>query len=365
MATRPQSRPGILGIAPYVGGEARIAGVDRPIRLASNESALGPSAAAVAAYCSLAGEIHRYPDGNAELLRGTLGRRHGLDQDRIVCGAGSDELIALLLRCYAGPGDEVLYSRHGFLIYPIGTLAVGATPVAAPEQALTTDVDALLERVTSRTRAVFIANPNNPTGTYLGAAELSRLHAALPASVLLAIDSAYAEFVNRNDYEAGVALVDRADNVVMLRTFSKIYALAGLRLGWAYCPLAIADVLNRVRGPFNVSAPAIAAGVAAVEDVAALERARAHNDAWLPWFSDRLSAIGLALTPSVANFVLPRFPDMPDRNADAAFRFLQSRGILTRKMAAYGLPRHLRITIGTGAEMEKVATVLGEFMAGR
>jgi histidinol-phosphate aminotransferase len=364
-AEGPVPRPGILDIAPYVGGEAKIPGVERPIRLASNESALGPSPAAVAAYRSLAREIHRYPDGNGEILRIALGQRHALDPGRIVCGAGSDELIALLLRCYAGPGDEVLHSRHGFLIYPIGALAVGATPVAAPERALTTDVDALLERVTPRTRAVFIANPNNPTGTYLGAAELSRLHAALPASVLLAIDSAYAEFVNRNDYEAGTALVDGAENVVMLRTFSKIYALAGLRLGWAYCPPTIADVLNRVRGPFNVSAPALAAGVAAVEDFAALGRARTHNDAWLPWFSDRLSALGLVLTPSVANFVLPRFPDAPGRNADAAFSFLRSRGILTRKMVAYGLPRHLRITIGTEAEMERVGMVLGEFMAGR
>jgi histidinol-phosphate aminotransferase len=358
-------RPGILDIDPYVGGEAKIAGVERPIRLASNESALGPSAKAMAAYRALAGDIHRYPDGGAETLRAALGRRHALDPAQIVCGAGSDELISLLLRAYAGPGDEVLYSRHGFLMYPIGALAVGATPVAAPERALTTDVDALLERVGPRTRIVFIANPNNPTGTYLGAAELGRLHAGLPPSVLLAIDAAYAEFVNRNDYEAGAALVGRAENVVMLRTFSKIYAMAGLRLGWAYCPPAIADVLNRVRGPFNVSAAALAAGVAAVEDTEAVARARAHNDRWLPWLSERLAALGLPLTPSVGNFVLPRFPDEPGRNADAAFAFLQARGILTRKMAGYGLPQHLRITIGTGEEMESVAAALGEFMGRR
>jgi histidinol-phosphate aminotransferase len=364
-AMAPAPRPRILDIAPYVGGEAKIAGVGRPIRLASNESALGPSAAAMAAYRALAGDIHRYPDGNAEALREAIGQRHGLDPARIVCGAGSDELIALLLRCYAGPDDEVLHSRHGFLIYPIAAQAVGAIPVAAAEPAMTTNVDALIERLTPRTRAVFIANPNNPTGTYIGAAELSRLHAALPPSVLLVIDSAYAEFVNRNDYETGAALVDRADNVVMLRTFSKIYALAGLRLGWAYCPPAVAEVLNRVRGPFNVSAPALAAGVAAVADVAAIERARAHNDAWLRRFSDRLAALGLPLTPSVANFVLPCFPAAPGKNADAAFAFLRSRGILTRKMTAYGLPRHLRITIGTGAEMERVAAELGEFMAQR
>jgi histidinol-phosphate aminotransferase len=230
---------------------------------------------------------------------------------------------------------------------------------------LTADVDALLERVTPHTRLVFIANPNNPTGTYLGAGDLARLHAGLPPSVVLAIDAAYAEFANRNDYEPGAGLVDRADNVVMLRTFSKIYALAGLRLGWAYCPPAIADVLNRVRGPFNVSTPALAAGVAAVEDTASLARARAHNDRWQPWFSERLAALGLPLTPSVGNFVLARFPDEPGHNAEAAFAFLQSNGILTRKVAGYGLLQSLRITIGTGEEMEKVVAVLSEFMTRR
>src|SRR5215469_6582581 len=358
-------RPGILDITPYIGGEAKADGFKRPIRLASNESALGPSPKAVAAYRTLAGEIHRYPDGSAEELREALGRRHGLDPARIVCGAGSDELITLLLRCYAGPGDEVLYSRHGFLMYPINAMAAGATPIAAPERDLTTDVDALLARVTDRTRIIFIANPNNPTGTYLGARELSRLHAALSPSVLLAIDAAYAEFVNRNDYEPGIALVNRAENVVMLRTFSKIYALGALRLGWAYCPPAIADLLNRLRSPFNVSAAAQAAGVAAIEDVDAFNRARNHNARWRAWFSERLTALGLVLTPSVANFVLARFPDNPKRNADAAFGFLQSRGILTRKMGAYGLPQCLRITIGTGSEMETVAERLAEFMAAR
>ena len=358
-------RPGILDISPYVGGEAKVAGIQRPIRLASNESALGPSAKAIAACRALAGEMHRYPDGNAQELREALAQCHGVDPARIVCGAGSDELIGLLLRCYAGPGDEVLYSRHGFLMYPINALAAGATPIAAPERDLTTDVDGFLARVTERTRIVFIANPNNPTGTYLAAGEMARLHAGLPPSVLLAIDAAYAEFVNRNDYDAGIALVNRAENVVMLRTFSKIYALAGLRLGWAYCPPAVADVLNRVRGPFNVSAAAQAAGIAAVDDTEALNRARAHNDQWLPWLSERLAKLGLPLTPSVANFVLARFPDDPRRNADAAFAFLQSRGILTRRMGAYGLPHHLRITIGTGPEMENVAAALAEFMAAR
>jgi histidinol-phosphate aminotransferase len=362
-AAAPVPGPGILDISPYIGGESQAPAGLRPIRLASNESALGPSPKAIAAYRARADDIHRYPDGTAAELRTALGRHYNLDPERIICGAGSDELITLLLRGYAGPGGEVLHSRHGFLMYPIGAQAVGATPVAVPERDLTADVDGFLARITDRTRIVIIANPNNPTGTYLSRSELARLHAGLPSDVLLAVDAAYAEFVNRNDYEPGVELVNRADNVVMLRTFSKIYALAGLRLGWAYCPPAIADVLNRIRGPFNVGAPALAAGVAAVEDVEALARARAHNDRWQPWLTERLAALGLTSTASVGNFVLPRFPDEPRRNAEAAYDFLHARGILTRKMGAYGLPQYLRITIGTGEEMEILAAALAEFMA--
>jgi histidinol-phosphate aminotransferase len=361
-ARAPVPGPGILDIAPYVGGESKAPAGLRPIRLASNESALGPSPKALAAYRALAGEIHRYPDGSAAELRAAIGRHHELDPERIVCGCGSDELIGMLLRAYSGPGGEVLYSRHSFLMYPIGAMSAGATPLAVPERDLTHDVDGFLARLTERTRIVFVANPNNPTGTYLPARELARLHAGLPPDVLLAIDAAYAEFVNRNDYEAGRALVDRADNVVMLRTFSKIYALAGLRLGWAYCPPAIADVLNRIRGPFNVTAPAQAAGVAALDDSEALARARDHNERWRAWLSERLAGLGLKLTPSVGNFVLPRFPDDPKKNAEAAFAFLQSRGILTRKMSAYGLPQYLRISIGTGEEMEAVAAAIAEFL---
>jgi histidinol-phosphate aminotransferase len=248
-------------------------------------------------------------------------------------------------------------------MYPIGAMSVGATPVAAPERDLTVDVDAILARVTPRTRMVFIANPNNPTGTYLSATEMARLHAGLPGNVLLAIDAAYAEFVNRNDYEPGIKLVDAADNVVMLRTFSKIFALAGLRLGWGYFPPAIADVLNRVRGPFNVSAAALAAGVAALNDTEALAKARSHNDRWQPWLNERLAALGLAPTPSVGNFVLPRFSETGKHTADTAFAFLQRHGILTRRMSGYGLPDRIRITVGTGEENERVAATLAEFMA--
>ncbi|MEI7610393.1 MAG: histidinol-phosphate transaminase, partial [Rhodospirillaceae bacterium] len=257
--TAPVPRPGILEIAPYVGGEAKSEGVERLIRLASNEGALGPSPRAASAYQALAGELHRYPDGGSSELTAALARRYGLEGDRIVLGAGSDELLSLIARAYAGPGDEVLFPEYGFLMYAIAARTVGATPVKAPETNLTADVDALLAAVTPRTRILYIANPNNPTGSCLPAAELKRLHAGLPAHVVLVIDAAYAEFVTDPAYSAGEELVRGAENVVMARTFSKLYALAALRLGWAYCSPAIAGVLHRVRGPFNVNAAAQAA----------------------------------------------------------------------------------------------------------
>jgi histidinol-phosphate aminotransferase len=365
MSDTPRPRPGILDIAPYVGGEAKVPGVAKPIRLASNESALGPSPKAIAAYQKLAGEIHRYPDGGSTELRQALARHYGLDAARIICGAGSDELIGLLIRAYAGPGDEVLYSRHGFLMYPIGAKSAGATPVAAPEKNLTADVDALLAAVTPRTRLVFLANPNNPTGTFLNREEVRRLHAGLPRDVVFVVDAAYAEYVTRNDYEAGIELVEEFPNVVMARTFSKIYALGGMRVGWAYCPAGIADVLNRVRSPFNVNAAAQAAAVAALDDVTATDRAREHNDIWLPWLTRQLRDLGLEVNPSVGNFVLVRFAAEPARNADAAFGYLQARGIIPRKMGGYGLPDCLRITIGTEEEMRAVVAAIASFLQAR
>jgi histidinol-phosphate aminotransferase len=361
MALVPTPRPSILGIAPYVGGEARIAGVAKPIRLASNESALGPSPKALAAYHAAADTMFRYPDGHSTELRRALGRRHGLDPDRIVCGLGSDDIIHLVAEAYAGAGDEVIYSRHGFSIYPIVAQIVGAKPIAAPEKNLTFDVDAVLALVTPRTKLVFIANPNNPTGTFIVRDEVKRLHAGLPKSVMLVIDAAYAEFVTRNDYEPGQELAASEPNVVMTRTFSKIYAMGGLRLGWSYSSAAVADVLNRIRGPFNVNSAAQAAGVAAVEDVAAVDRAREHNDIWRPWLIRELTALGLALTPAVANFVLARFP-APPKDADAAWDFLRARGILVRKLGVYHLPQYLRITIGTEDEMRAVVAALQEFL---
>jgi histidinol-phosphate aminotransferase len=355
-------RPGILEIEPYVGGRSEIAGASRVIKLSANESAIGPSPNAIEAYRAAAATIHRYPDGDASALRVAIGRRFQLEPARILCGAGSDELIQLLMRAYAGPGDEVLYSAHGFLMYKLSALGVGAMPVAAPERQLTTDVDALLARLNSRTRMVFIANPNNPTGSYLSADELERLHAGLPEDVLLVIDAAYAEYVRRNDYTAGIELVDRAANVVMTRTFSKLFGLAALRLGWLYAPPNVIDVLQRLRGPFNVSTPAQVAGVAALEDQDHQERSRAHNERWLPWLAEALAGLGLQVHPSIANFVLVEFtPDGPN-SAAAASAWLERRGVIARPMAAYGLPQCLRISVGLEAENRAAVDALREFV---
>ncbi|WP_119303494.1 pyridoxal phosphate-dependent aminotransferase [Dongia deserti] len=357
-------RPGILDIAAYVPGDHSLPGEGPIHRMASNEGALGASPDAVEAYRTLAAELHRYPDGATKSLRVALGREHNIDPEQIVCGAGSDDVLQLLVRAYAGPGDDVLYSQHGFLVYPIAAKAVGATPVAAPETDLRTDVDALLKAVTPRTRICFVANPNNPTGSYVTHDELKRLRAGLPENVLLVIDAAYAEYVDVPDYETGLDMVRGADNVVMTRTFSKIFGLAALRLGWAYCPPAIADVLNRIRGPFNVPAPAQAAGVAALADRGHLAKAKAHNDYWLPWFTQRMRALGLHPYPSVANFVLVKFPADPKLNAEAALKFLNAQRILPRRVAAYGLPDCLRITIAEESAVKACADALEAFVKG-
>lgn len=360
----PTPKSGILAISPYVGGESSLPGVERVIKLSSNEGALGPSPKAVAAFHATGDELHRYPDGGAKRLRDLLAERWGLEAERIVCGNGSDDLLLLLTRAYAGPGDEVLYSRHGFAIYPISAQACGATPVAAPETDLTANVDHLLAAVTPRTRIVFLANPNNPTGTYLPADEVKRLRAGLPSDVLLVLDAAYAEYLDRNDYEDGSQLVRESENVVMTRTFSKIFALGGLRLGWAYCPPAIADVLNRIRLPFNASISALAAGEAALMDRDYMDLVRRHNDYWRDWFAGEILRLRLSVVSGgVGNFVLVGFPEQEGRNAKAADQFLRGRGIITRGVAGYGLPAHLRITIGREDEMRACAKALSDFVS--
>ena len=364
VVTAPIARPGILDIAAYVPGESKAGGALPPAKLSSNETPLGPSPAAIAAFKLAAGELERYPDGQATRLREAIARRYGLDAARIVCGSGSDELLGMLARGYLGPGDEAIYTEHGFLVYRIAILTNGATPVVVPERDLKTDVDAILAAVTPKTRVVFLANPNNPTGTYIPIEEVRRLRAGLRGDILLVLDAAYCEYVSKNDYEAGLELVATTNNTVMTRTFSKIYGLAALRIGWAYCPPEIADVLNRIRGPFNLSAPAIAAGAAAIEDIEHTERARLHNDKWLPWVTSELENLGLKVTPSVANFVLFHFDGIEGKTASEADEFLKSQGIIVRKVGAYGFPNALRMTIGSEADNKRVIEALARYLKG-
>lgn len=347
----PIPRPGILDIAPYVPGAQAAAGHEQPVRLASNENPLGCSPRACEAYRDLAAELHLYPDGGAVALREAIADAHELEADRIVCGAGSDELIALCARAYAGVGDRVVYSQYGFLMYRLSTLAVGATPVAVPEADYRASVDGLIAAGgVPGTTVVFLANPNNPTGTWLPSAEIRRLRASLPPQVLLVLDSAYAEYMRQDIYEDGTTLVRESvgagDNVVMLKTFSKLHGLAALRLGWAYCPPAVADVLNRVRGPFNVSAAAQAAGIGALGDIGHQERSVAHNETWRPWLADAMRELGLEVPGDAGNFVLARFPKRLGKAPAEVVAFLAARGILVRPVASYGLADSLRITVG-------------------
>ncbi len=362
--TTPKPRPGVLDIAAYAGGESKIDGFERVIKLSSNEGALGPSDLAVNAMTGAARGVHRYPDGGAAKLRAAIAEVHGLDADRIVCGAGSDEIISLLCQAYVGAGDETVYSEHGFMMYAISTKAAGGVPVMAKEENLTANVDNLLAAVTDKTRIMFIANPNNPTGTWLPRSELERLRARLREDVLLVIDGAYAEYMSDPDYEPGAALAGASDNTVMTRTFSKIYAMGGARLGWGYAPETVADALNRVRGPFNVSAPALAGGAAAVRDLDFIERSRAHNDEWLKRTRDAMRLLGLETPDGRGNFILVRFPDVKGQTAADADGYLKSRGVIVRRVAGYGLPDCLRVTIGAADEMELFIAHMRTFMGG-
>ena len=354
----PTPKKGIMDIHAYVPGKSG-AKIGKVFKLSSNESALGASPKATAAFTDATKDLALYPDGSALALREAIAKRHGLKAQCIICGTGSDELLQLLAHAYLGPGDEAIYSQFGFLVYPIAISSNGAKAVVAPEHEFRADVGEILSRVTAKTKIVFLANPNNPTGTYLTAAEVSRLHQGLPQHVLLVLDAAYAEFVMANDYDAGVALVENHDNVVMTRTFSKIYGLAGLRLGWAYCPPAIADVLNRIRGPFNINLPALRAGVAAVEDQNFVDASVAHNTKWLNWLSTEIVKLGYKVTPSVGNFLLIHF-NTPEQ-AKAADDFLSSRGLILRAVGSYGLPSALRLSVGTEEANYAVVAVLKEF----
>lgn len=356
-----QPRPGLLDIKPYVPGAAAPKGASK---LSSNENALGCSPKAAEAFKEAAASLHIYPDGGATKLRDAIAEEEKLDAARIVCGAGSDELLQLIGRAYLDPGDKVVQSQYGFLVYRLVAMQSGAEIVSAPETNYTADVDALLKTAGEDAKIVFLANPNNPTGTWITGAEVRRLREGLPKDTLLVLDGAYEEFVDAPGYEDPMGLVDEYENVVVTRTFSKIHGLAGLRLGWMYGPKEIVDVIHRVRGPFNVNLPAMEAGVAAIRDRAFLKTSKEHNDRWVAYLTQQIGGLGLEVTPSVCNFVLVHFPAGSGRSADDAAAFLASKGLIVRPLQPYGLPDALRISVGLEDDNRRVVEALGEFVEG-
>lgn len=354
-AIRPQ--PGILDIALYEGGSSSIAGMTNAIKLSSNENPFGPSDRAKDVYQRAVHTLHRYPNTDHASLRHAIAEVHKLDPARVICGVGSDEIITLLCQAYAGPKEEVVFTEHGFLMYRISALAVGATPVEVRERERTTDVDAILAACNTRTRLVFIANPNNPTGTMISAPEVARLAAGLPPKALLVLDGAYAEYVD--GYDGGAALIEQRDNVVMTRTFSKIYGLGGLRVGWGYGPKEIIDVLNRIRGPFNLSTSQLETAEAAVRDQEHVTRCRAENTRMRAWLAAALAELGVPSDTSMANFVLARFSSVEE--AEACDDFLKTQGLIVRRVGGYKLPHCLRITVGDESSCRRVAHAVGQF----
>ncbi|MFZ1468684.1 MAG: histidinol-phosphate transaminase [Paracoccaceae bacterium] len=352
---RPQ--PGILDIAPYVGGKAGVAGATNVVKLSSNENPFGPSPKAKDAFLRAVHNLHRYPSTEHAELRAAIADVHRLDPARIICGVGSDEIIQMLASAYAGPRDEVVFTEHGFLMYRISALAVGATPVEVRERERVTDVDTILSACNMRTRLVFIANPNNPTGTMISPADVQRLAEGIPKQTLLVLDGAYAEYVE--GFDAGLALLESRENVVMTRTFSKIYGLGGLRIGWGYGPAAVIDVLNRIRQPFNLSAAQTDAAEAAVRDQDYVVKCRTENARMRTWLASALAELGIPSDVSSANFILARFASPEE--AQACDAFLQTEGLLVRQVAGYNLPNCLRITIGDESSCRRVAHAVARF----
>ena len=356
--TKITPQPGIMDIELYQGGASHVEGLTNVVKLSSNENPFGPSEAAKEAFRKAAFDLHRYPSTDHASLREAIGQVHGVDPARVICGVGSDEIIAFLCQAYAGPGDEVIHTEHGFALYKIGAMANGATPVEVRERERVTDVDAILAACTERTRLVFVANPNDPTGTMIGEGELTRLADGLPPQTLLVIDGAYAEYVE--GYDGGAGLVDRRDNVVMTRTFSKLYGLGGLRVGWGYGPSHVIDVLNRIRGPFNLSQAALVTAEAAVRDTAWAEKCRNDNTRMRAWLAEALAGHGVPSDTSMANFILARFPTRAA--AEACDEYLKSEGLIVRRVAGYKLPNCLRITVGDEPSCRRVAHAVGQFM---
>jgi histidinol-phosphate aminotransferase len=361
-ADRPSPKPGILDITPYKPGKSKAEGVADPIKLSANENILGASPAAKAAMIAAAERLNLYPDGRSDALRHAVARHFDLEPERLVFGDGTDELLHLINQVYLEPGDNIIQGQYGFGAYAIGARACQAEVRFAPEPNLRLDVDEILKLADDRTRLVFITQPANPTGTWLDVREIERLHAGLPPRVMLVIDAAYAEFNRDPAFDDGLKLARRADNVIVTHTFSKIYGLAALRIGWAYAPLEAADAIDRVRPPFNTSIAGQEAAIAALGDQEFVARSLALVERWRPWLTQQLGGLGLEVTPSAANFIMVGFPATPGRTAAEAEAFLASKGYLVRGVANYGLPHHLRITIGIEAHNRAIVELLAEFL---
>lgn len=357
MTNAIQPQPGISDIVVYKGGESHIAGRNDVLKLSSNENPFGASEEAQKALVASRLELHRYPPSDHAKLRSAIAEVHNLDAERVICGAGSDEIITFLCQAYAGPGDEVIHTEHGFSMYRIATLAAGASPVVVPERYRVVDVDAILAGVTSRSRLVFVTNPGNPTSTMVGGNDLARLAAELPPNVLMVLDGAYAEYVD--GFDGGASLVDQRQNVIMTRTFSKIYGLGGLRIGWGYGPQHVIDTLNRIRGPFNLSNTQLQVAEAALRDKNWIDRCRAENSRMRVWLSDALAEMGIPSDTSCTNFILARFADQ--KEAEGCEAALREDAILVRKVGGYKLPTCLRITVGSEADCKRVATSIKRF----
>ena len=360
-APAPAPKPGILDIAPYVGGKSRIEGVAEPMKLSSNENMLGAGEKARGAFEAAVGHIHIYPDGRASKLRAAVAEHHGLEPERLIFGNGSDEVFALLNQCYLTPGDNIVTGQYGFLAYRISALANQASVKLAPEPEFKATPEALLAEVDERTRIVYVSSPSNPTGSYNTGEEIRRLHEGLRPDILLVVDEAYAEYVTEPDWETSFGLARDSQNVVVTRTFSKIHGLGGLRIGFGYAPLKVAEAVDRIRLPFNVSVPGIEAAVAALGDEAHQQASRDLIHTWRPRLTQAIRGFGFDVLPSAGNFVLVRFRDADQ--AHGANDYLNSKGVIVRPVGGYGLPDCLRITIGTEDQNRAVLDALSEFAA--
>lgn len=364
--SKPQPKDWIMGISPYVPGKSASDDGRKLVKLSANENPLGTSPKAREAMTAATADLATYPDPGAAILREAIAKHHGLDPARVIYGTGSDELLHLASSAYAGPGDEVLYVRYGFSVYDIAARRVGATPVIAPDKDYATDADALLASVTDKTRVVYLANPNNPTGTFSSREEIARIHAGLPGNVLLVIDQAYAEYLEPEDDDLGLELAKTAPNVFVTRTFSKIYGLAAERIGWGYARAEVIDALHRIRAPFNVTTAGQCAAAAAIADTQWVEASRAHNRKWRKWLAAEVAALGnhgLRAVPSQANFLLILFEGK--LSAETAYRGLMGAGYATRWLPGQGLPQALRITIGTESQTRDIARLLREMAEGQ